>query len=202
VNAFKFLRAGAVAPFTRYHWPPGEWVEARSAQEGSGVHACRDSDLAWWIGEELWRVELDGRVYERPTQIEAARGRLLERIEAWNADARWQFGLSCVFRARDVAAESLRQLRFPDIAERLEAARTLEELAKTTQSIAPPDGFAGEMFGYAMYTSVAYSSAKNPAEVSFMASVASAAARGTPAAFDDEKRRQSRAIAQQLSLSR
>ena len=200
--AFKFLRSGAIAPFTRIPWQPGEWVQAVRAQEGFGVHACRESDLAWWISDELWRVELDGRLYERATQIEAARGRLLDRVDAWDARARWEFGLACVFHARDVVAGSLRELRFADLAARLEAARTLPELAQTTQSIRAPPGFAGEMFGYALYASVAYSAAKNAAEVSFMASVASAAARGSPAAFDAEKRRQSRWLAEQLPLSR
>lgn len=164
------------------------------------MHACRESDLAFWIFDELWRVELDGRVYERPTQIEGERGRLLDRVEGWDAQSRWDFGLACVFQARDVASASLRELRYPEVADRLEAARTLEDLAQTTQSIQPPPGFAGEMFGYALYASVAYSMAKNAAEVSFMASVATAAARATPAAFEAEKRRQSRWLAQRLSL--
>ena len=198
--AFKFLRDGGIGPFTRFRWQPRVWADAARAQEGFGVHACRESDLAWWISDELWRVELDGRIYERATQIEGARGRLLDRVAAWDSRTRWDFGLACVFQARDVAAASLRELRFPDVAERLEAARTLEELAKTTQSIQPPPGFAGEMFGYARYASVAYSMARNAAEVSFMASVATAAARKTPSAFDAEKRRQSRWLAARLSL--
>jgi hypothetical protein len=201
VIAFKFLRAGAVGPFTRFRWSPGVWVEAPRARDGFGVHACRDSDLAWWISDELWHVELDGEVEERATQIEAPRGRLLDRVERWDADGRWEFGLACVFQARDVAAASLRELRFPEVAEHLEAARTLDELAQTTQSMQAPPGFAGEMFGYARYASVAYSLAKNAAEVSFMASVATAAARGAPAAFDTEKRRQSRWLTERLALA-
>jgi hypothetical protein len=201
VIAFKFLRAGAVGPFTRFQWPATGWVEAPQAREGYGVHACRASDLAWWISDELWRVELDGPAYERETQIEARRGRLLDRVAAWDAAARAEFGLACVFQARDVAAAALRELRFPAIADRLAAARTLQELAATAGSIEAPAGFAGEMFGYARDASLAYSTAPNPAEVSFMASVATAAARGSPAAFDAEKRRQSRWLVDRLALA-
>ena len=199
--AFKFLRTGGIGPFTSFRWPPGKWVEAPRAQGGYGVHACRDSDLAWWTCDELWRVELDGALYERPTQIEAARGRLLDRVEAWDATARNDFGLACVFQARDVAAAALRELRFPEIADRLAAAQSLRALADVVRSVDTPPGFAGEMFGYAHNASMAYSTAANAAEVSFMASVATAAARGTPAAFEAEKRRQSRWLVERLGLA-
>jgi hypothetical protein len=201
VIAFKFLRTGAIGPFTRFRWHRNEWVEAHRAQEGYGVHACRGSDLAWWISDELWRVELDGPMYERETQLEARRGRLLDRVEAWDAAARAEFGLACVFQARDVAAASLRELGFSSIADRLGAANTLQELAAAARSIDAPPDFAGEMFGYARYASMAYSTAPNPAEVSFMACVATAAARGSPAAFDAEKRRQSRWLVERLALT-
>ena len=199
--AFKFLRAGAIGPFTRFRWPAKEWVQATRAKEGYGVHACLGSDLAWWICDELWRVELDGPIYERETQIEAARGRLLDRVEAWSSAARAEFGLACVFQARDVAAAKLRELQFPAVADRLAAARTLQELAEAARSTEAPPGFAGEMFGYARDASMVYSTAPNPAEVSFIASVATAAARGSPAAFDAEKRRQSRWLVERLRLA-
>jgi hypothetical protein len=199
--AFKFLRAGAVGPFTGFRWRANEWIEAPRAQEGYGIHACRAPDLAWWTSDELWRVELDGPMYERETQVEARRGRLLDRVEAWDTAVRAEFGLACLFQARDVAAAALRELRFPAVADRLAAARTLQELATAARSIEPPPGFAGEMFGYARDASMAYSITANPAEISFMASVATAAARGSPAAFDAEKRRQSRWLVERLALS-
>jgi len=201
VIAYKFLAAGAVGPFTRFRWEPGKWVGAPRAEEGFGVHACRPEDLAWWIGDELWRLELDGPVRERPTQIEAPRGRLLERVAAWDAKARAEFGLACVFQARDVAAASLRKLGFPGAAERLAAAGTLQELAATARSIEPPPGLAGERFGYARDASMAFSAAANAAEASFMASVATAAARGDPAGFDEERRRESRWLVDRLDLA-
>ena len=102
--AFKWLGRGAVAPFTGVRWPPdGRWVTAPAgAPEGSGVHACRLTQLAWWVGEELWRVELDGRIVERETEVEAERGKLLEPITAWNPAA---FAQACVARTIAFAAE-------------------------------------------------------------------------------------------------
>src|SRR3954464_1733529 len=67
VIAFKWLARGAIAPFTGFRWPTdGPWVSIPSGvPEGAGVHACRISQLAYWIGEELWRIELDGPIVTR-----------------------------------------------------------------------------------------------------------------------------------------
>lgn len=101
--AFKWLAHGAVAPFTGFRWPTdGAWVSA-AGSDGSGVHACRVAQLAWWIGEELWKVEVEGRVVERETQIEAERGRLIERVSAWNPEA---FAAACVARVATFAEEA------------------------------------------------------------------------------------------------
>ena len=67
------------------------------------MHACRISHLAWWIGEELWRVELDGPIVDRETQIEAPRARLLEQVTAWDPGA---FVRACLARVEAFAAEA------------------------------------------------------------------------------------------------
>ncbi|TMA87057.1 MAG: hypothetical protein E6J63_15220 [Deltaproteobacteria bacterium] len=103
--AFKWLSRGAIAPFTGFRWPvDGSWVSApHSGPEGSGVHACRVEHLAWWVGEELWRVELDGPILEREMQIEAPRARLLDQVTAWDPAA---FVQACVGRTEGFAAET------------------------------------------------------------------------------------------------
>ena len=198
--AYKFLRTGAIGPFSAFQWKPGEWVEAVRSGEGWGIHACRLEDLSRWINAELWRVELEGRVHERATQIEAERGRLLDRVHGWTEKARAEFGLACVFQTRDVSISALQTLGHEHIAERLAAARTLPELLEAASSIHAPPGFAGEMFGYAHDAAGAYTVRANAAEASFMASVATAAARGHPSGFDDERRRESHWIADHLGL--
>jgi hypothetical protein len=201
VIAYKFLQTGSIGPFSAFQWRPGEWIEAVRPGEGWGIHACRLQDLSWWINAELWRVELEGRVYERATQVEAERGRVLDRVHGWNEKARAAFGLGCVFQARDVSVSALRTLGHDQIAERLAKARSLPQLLETATSIEAPPGFAGEMFGYAHDAAGAYTVRANPAEASFMASVATAAARGQPSGFDEERRRESHWIAEHLGLS-
>ena len=102
VIAFKFLRAGGVAPFTGFRWTPGAWVMGPAGGgPGSGVHACRIAHLPYWADEELWRIELDGAIAERRTQLEAARARLVDRVAAWDPRA---FADACAERAKAYAA--------------------------------------------------------------------------------------------------
>ena len=101
VTAYKFLAAGAVAPFTGFHWRPGEWVEADGVDLcRRGVHACRIRDLPLWLDDELWEVELDGTVVEQQRKLVAQRGRLTRRIESWTPDAALEFGRFCSRRTR------------------------------------------------------------------------------------------------------
>lgn len=99
--AYKFLAAGAVAPFTGFQWSEGEWVEADAADPcRRGVHACRTRDLPIWLDDELWEVELDGEVVEQERKVVAARGRLTRRIDGWSAETAVAFGRFCARRTR------------------------------------------------------------------------------------------------------
>ena len=104
VIAFKFLRAGGIAPFTGFRWTRGTWVSAPpGGGAGTGVHACRIAQLPYWVDDELWRIELDGEAVERELQVEARRGRLVERVAAWDPRA---FADACAERARAYAAQA------------------------------------------------------------------------------------------------
>src|SRR5262249_3229698 len=92
-RAYKFLRPGGVAPFTSYAWPlpqgeePGAWVEVETVEPcRRGVHACTRDDLPYWFQDELWEVELDGEVQRVGHKLAARRGRLVRRVDAWNAE--------------------------------------------------------------------------------------------------------------------
>ena len=102
VIAYKFLRAGAVAPFTRFTWPVGDWVDAEQNVHlcRAGIHACRIADLPLWLAPELWEIELEGEILEQGRKLVASRGRLMRRIEEWNEAARDDFGRFCVGRTR------------------------------------------------------------------------------------------------------
>jgi hypothetical protein len=105
--AFKFTRPGARSPFTGYAWPQGEWVEVEGEVGlcANGIHACRPEALPRWLDDELWRIEVDDVHEELDGVLVARRGRLVERIGAWNAEASRELARSCARRARELAAQ-------------------------------------------------------------------------------------------------
>ena len=111
MRAYKFLRPGRVGPFSGTAWPapdnggPGEWV--RTAEQGpvlcaTGVHACTLTDLPFWMGEELWEVELSEPVDRQRSKLVAPAGRLLARVEAWDEAAALAFMDATVDRIREL----------------------------------------------------------------------------------------------------
>ena len=126
MNAFKFLLPGRVAPFSRYSWPVGEWVESgERAACNAGVHACEADDLPFWLMEELWEIELAGSLTRGRHKIVAERGRLVRRIDSWDDAAREQFREACVTRVRELAVR------------RAEAAGYLDDLSNWTPYVTP-----------------------------------------------------------------
>ena len=73
----------------------------------NAVHALRTRHLVDWIDDELWLIELADDVEEIDDMLVARRGRLLSRIQSWNQEAAREFGESCIWRARDLAAQLL-----------------------------------------------------------------------------------------------
>ena len=89
--AYKFLRSGRVGPFSAFPWPePGVWVHAPRDLTACrrGIHACRPSDLPWWLSDELWEVELDGQVQDDEHKVIAPAGRLRSQIDGVDAGMR------------------------------------------------------------------------------------------------------------------
>jgi hypothetical protein len=108
VIAYKFLRADGASPFTGFRWDlrdggPGDWVEARPDPCRAGVHACRVSDMPFWVGSTLYEVELGGEIVESHSKLVASRARLLRRIAAWDAGLRDIYTRMCADRAHDLA---------------------------------------------------------------------------------------------------
>jgi hypothetical protein len=99
--AYKFLREGGIAPYTGFRWSVGEWVDADGVDPcRQGIHACRVRDLPIWMGPELWEIELSGEIVAQARKLVAPRGRLLRRVEGWNAGLIRDFGRDCVRRTR------------------------------------------------------------------------------------------------------
>jgi hypothetical protein len=109
VIAYKCLRANGTSVFTAFRWPlpdagPGPWVEAEIDPCRSGIHACRLADLPYWVGRELYEIELDGEIVAEPTKVVAPRGRLVRRVDAWARELRDAYTRACADRAHELAA--------------------------------------------------------------------------------------------------
>ena len=105
--AYKFLRAGRIAPFTGFRWEPGRWVESADAVAcETGVHACRPRDLPYWLRAELWEIELGGAIVEAERKVVAARGRLRRRLDRWDGQAHRELARTCAQRTRALAEEN------------------------------------------------------------------------------------------------
>ncbi len=151
---------------------PGAWVEARGPTSlcRLGVHACRPGDLPLWLGEELWAAELDGEVVAAADKLVAPRGRLLERVDAWDEAAADALAAACAQRtaALDEAVTGY-----------------AADAAECASTAAERDGGPG--FGAA-------------ATCAYIAAHAAAQAAGDPAAYDTERAWQAAWLAERLGL--
>lgn len=105
--AYKFTRPVARSPFSGFEWPVGEWVEAEGdiGLCANGIHACRVEALPRWLDDELWRIEVDGIEEEHEGVLVARRARLVEPIDAWDAEASRELARSCAAVIVQLAAE-------------------------------------------------------------------------------------------------
>ncbi len=138
MRAYKFLDVDGRAPFTAHRWPTDGWVEAAGADPcHDGVHACTTADLAHWLHDDLWEVELDGEIVATRRKVAARRGRLVRPVAGYRT-AVADLAAVGAWRSRDRAVAALRAEGDPGglaVAERLEAVATLEELAALGSSI-------------------------------------------------------------------
>jgi hypothetical protein len=101
MTLFKFLAAGAIGPFSGVAWPaPGGWLEAAGPLATRGVHVCRAGELAHWLSDELWEVEVAGAQVAGYDSWIAERARLIRRIDAWDAAGAARFAAACIAHAR------------------------------------------------------------------------------------------------------
>jgi hypothetical protein len=102
----KFLATGARGPLSNFAWPapvsraPGAWVEVDGPLSPCrrGVHACRPFDLAHWIHDELWELEVGGEQTAGLDCLVVQRARLVRRIDAWSEQTQ-RFAQACVEHA-------------------------------------------------------------------------------------------------------
>ena len=137
--AYKFLRAGRTGPFSGFEWPePGVWVrpEGEPAACRRGIHACRAKDLPWWVGEELWEIELAGELQADEHKLVARAGCLRSRIDGWTPACAREFGEACAWRARDRAVQALTRARHREAAAQLSSCGNLDGALGTARRLA------------------------------------------------------------------
>lgn len=137
--AYKFLRSGRVGPFSGFQWPEPD-VRVDTAPEVTvcrrGIHACRRSDLPWWLADELWEIELDGPVRVEEHKIIAVAGRLRSRIEAWTPACAQEYADACAWRAQGRAVAALAHAGYRRAARQLVACTTLDDALVAARRLA------------------------------------------------------------------
>lgn len=137
--AYKFLRSGRVGPFSGFQWPEPD-VRVDTAPEVTvcrrGIHACRRSDLPWWLADELWEIELDGPVRVEEHKIIAVAGRLRSRIEAWTPACAQEYADACAWRAQGRAVAALAHAGYRRAARQLAACATLDDALVAARRLA------------------------------------------------------------------
>lgn len=205
--AYKFLARGAVSPFSGAAWPPpsgstpGAWVAASPGSE-PWIHGCRPADLPYWIDAELWRVELSDPARPVHREVQAERGRLLARIEAWGPALRREFTLQCARRTAGFAAEALRQEGLGSEARTLSSSETLDDFAAAGSALRdkPLPDRCRKLLGYCG-DAAAWSRIGDARCVPYIASVAAADLRQDPAAMEEERAWQARWLCDRLHIA-
>lgn len=215
VRAYKFLDADGCTVFTGTRWAlpfggePGPWIEGGPVRPcHSGIHACLLDDLAYWIADELWEIELDGDVERAHHKVAARRGRLVRRIGGWAGGVATEFPHWCAWRTRDRAVEVLQGSGETAWADRVAAANTLADVQRLARDAAAALGDESEA---GMLASFAGDAADLAGRLAISAFVAACAAGHTnrrqhddeasyAAGFAAERAAQSAWIATQLQL--
>jgi hypothetical protein len=125
MQAYKWLKQGAVDPDRDSAWPPpqggpGDWTKL-GGLFGAKSYAVGPDALPWDIQEEFWEVELQDPVDARPDEygpgallkvppvrLHAKRGRLLRRVTDWNDSSALALAVECRTRIQHHAAVALR----------------------------------------------------------------------------------------------
>lgn len=190
--AYKFLSEGAVSPFTAFRWPaPGEWVGSPPGRDDAWVHACRCGDLPYWLGDELWAVELVEPVREARYQVVSPEARLVSRIGAWDPALGCAYARACALRARDLALPHLALA----LREAIDGVADLEAIAVAVRRAGPPS-LAAALLSDATQNALHV----GPATTSYIACTLASTLGGGLAAFEAERAWQASWLVGQLGL--
>ena len=199
--AYKFLRSGRTGTFSQFQWPePGVWVQSSGdvAACRSGIHACRTTDLPWWLADELWEIELADVVRVDEHKVVAPAGRLVSRVERWTPQCGREYAEACALRARDRAVEALIRAGHSGAGRELAACRTLDGLLAASRKLAadiPDARISLTIAGDGAFQALSGA----PSATAYIAAHAALRLHG-PAAYSAERGWQSRWLCERLGL--
>jgi hypothetical protein len=218
MRAYKFLDRNGRAIYSGASWPlpaanaPGAWMETEHAVPCHvGIHGCRPSDLSYWLGDNLFELELDGDVVEARHKVVARRGRLVRRIDDYTMAAR-ELCAVVTWRARDVALTLLESSPHSELANAFRAATTLDEIEALGAAVGdsfPTEDDVGLACGMAVDSAHFAHAGEAAVHSPFIAACAVGHANAISApnprqafdeAFNAERREQSGWLADRLSL--
>jgi hypothetical protein len=137
--AYKFLRSARTGPFSGFRWPePGVWVHAEGDMSAcrQGIHGCQTKDLPWWLADELWEIELGGRVQLGEHKVFAPAGRLRSRVQGWTPACAQEYADACAWRTHKWAVQALTRAGRTSARAELAACATLDEVLRVARQLA------------------------------------------------------------------
>jgi hypothetical protein len=162
----------------------------------SGVHACRAEDLPFWLGTELWIVELDHVVERARRKLVARKGRLIRRVEDWTPEAAAAFADGCAISLLRLATSRLQPGALPVDADTHPSVELAEDIRRRLDEgrIPPSERALLQYFCDA----VAYR--ELPQAVGFIAELGHHSV-GGPTAADAERHREAQWLIDRLGLA-
>jgi hypothetical protein len=208
------LRRGAVDRLTEFRWPvpsgaaAGAWVQAGADAPADAVRGYPLAEIAWGLDDELWQLELDGARTGDRRAVHGRRGRLVERIRAWEASTAAGLIEVCAWRVRDAAVAEFRAEERPDEAEALALVEDLMMLEQLGNAMANGTGAGSRLAGFAadvvLYARDAGSPAGGAAVAAYIAAHALAGGdknvRAYEAKFETERGWQAEWLRRRLEL--
>jgi hypothetical protein len=93
-------------------------------------------DLPWWLGDELWEIELGGRVEADEHKVLAPAGCLRSRVHSWTPACAHEYAEACAWRGLGRAVQALTYAGHANAAAELAACVTLGEAENLARRLA------------------------------------------------------------------
>ena len=209
---YKFLCADGSAPTGSGRYTPNRWRSVRGvlAPCENGLHATTADNLVPFMGEALWRVEIDSEyVWHEDAsmgrKLVARRMRTVERVAAWDERTARLFAVECAERVLPIFEREHPNDSRP--CEALAVARRFADGQATREELAAARDAARDAAWAAASAAAARAAAAWDAARAAAASAAAARAAAAwdaaraAAAWDAERQWQNRRLAEVLGLA-